>query len=157
GIGDIEEGVAKKNLDFFHIPIVVIHGVVPYAREGTYAFFNYQHQTRYPFAFLCSDIPQARLRAIEEALELPGKQGIMAILALKGDVSAVRSRLEPPGGLAPPTEAAGPQQGVEMAIRRGMLDLGDQLRSTDLFRSLSVAEAAVLGTFLERRTAEPGE
>src|SRR5262249_52599409 len=97
-IGDIEEGVAKKSLDFFHFPLAMVHGVVPYAPEGSFAFFNYQTRTRYPFALLSADIPKQRLAAIEQALALPGKEGIMALLALKNERSSARSSLEPPDG-----------------------------------------------------------
>ncbi len=156
-IGDIEEGVAKKSLDFFHLPLVVIHGVVPYAPEGSFAFFNYQTRTRYPFALLSADIPKPRLAAIEQALALPGREGIMALLALKAERSSTRSRLEPPDGLPALTEAQVPQQGVAMTVRLQSLEVGNWLRRTSFFHGLSVAEAAVLGTFLERSTAAPGE
>jgi CRP-like cAMP-binding protein len=148
--------VAKKNLDFFHIPTVLIRGVVPYAAEDSFGFFNYQRRTRYPFAFLCSDIPKSRLDAIGGALELPGKQGLMALLELKQQTFATPSTLAPDGGLPPLDEASVPQEGVPMATRREFLDIGEWLRGTTLFRGFSVAEAAVLGTFLERRTVTAG-
>lgn len=43
-----------------------------------------------------------------------------------------------------------------MAARREMLDLSERLRQTDLFQGLSVAEATVLGTFMERESAAAG-
>lgn len=156
-IGDIEEGVAKKNQDFFHLPTVIIRGVVPFAAEGSFGFLNYQSRTRYPWAVLSADIPKPRLDAIERALELPGKQGLMALLALKGEVSTVRSSLEPPEGLPALTATPVPQVEVPMAARLELLHLGDWLRANNLFHSLSPAEAAVLGTFLERCAAAPGE
>ncbi len=155
-IGDIELNVAKKNQDFFQLPTVVIRGVVPYAHEGSYGFFNYQYRTRYPYAFLCSDIQTPRLDAIESALELPGAEGVLALLALKNSATCPRSSLEPPGGLPPLDDAVVPQQGVPMAARRQLLDVGEWLRGTRLFHGLSVAEAAVLGTFMERCTVEAG-
>jgi len=156
-VGDLEEGVAKKSLDFFHLPLAMIHGVVPYAPEGSYGFLNYQTRTRYPFALLAADIPKGRLTAIEQALTLPGKKGIMALLAMKNERSSVRSSLEPPEGLAALTDAHVPQQGVAMTVRRQCLEVGNWLRRTNFFHSLSVSEAAVLGTFLARSTAAPGE
>jgi hypothetical protein len=156
-IGDIEIAVVKKNLDFFHVPTVLVHGVVPYAPEGSFGFRNYQNRSRYPFAFLSSDISRARLDAIEQALQQPGKKGVLALLALKSERSMARSTLEPLEGLAPLTDLEVPQQGVSMASRRESLDLGAWLRTTRFFESLSVAEAAVLGTFLERCTAAAGE
>ena len=156
-VGDLELGVAKKNQDFFHLPTVIIRGVVPYAPDGSFGFFNYQTRTRYPYAFLSADIQRDRLDAIEAALERPGKEGLLALLAMKGEPFAIRSSLEPEGGLSALNAADVPQSGVAMAERRQMLDLGDRVRAVTPFRSLSVPEATVLGTFLERRAVEPGE
>jgi cyclic nucleotide-binding protein len=159
-IGCIEEEVAKKNMDFFHVPLVVIHGVVPYFSEGLiYWRTHFESCNEYPFAFLVSDLSHAmhRLKAIEQALNLPVKQGIMALLGLKHDLEGSRSSLEPPGGLPPLADAAVPQKGVPMQTRGQWLELGGWLRTSSLFSSLSVAEAAVLGTFMERCSAEAGD
>ncbi|HLZ31417.1 MAG TPA: cyclic nucleotide-binding domain-containing protein [Chloroflexota bacterium] len=159
-IGDLEEGVAKQNLDFFHIPLVVLHGTVPYEPEASYFFPRYQFCTVYPFSILASDIDAAalaRLDAVERALALPGKQALVALIALKKDIPEPRSTLEAPEGLAPLTNADLPQRGVSMATRRQLLDAGEQLRTTDLFHDLSVAEATILGTFMERREHQPDE
>src|SRR4030095_15647225 len=40
--GDLEEGVAKRNLDFFQIPVALIHGVVPYVGPDAPAWSAYQ-------------------------------------------------------------------------------------------------------------------
>ena len=156
-IGDIEEGVAKKTMDFFHIPTVVIHGVLPYVAQDAFLWLRFQFRTCYPFAFLCADLSMRRLAAIEEALALPGKQGIMRLFELKLERDQGKSSLEPPGGLPPLAEAAVPQQDVAMQTRRQMIDVGDWLRKTDLFSGLSSAEATVLGTFMERHTVGSGE
>jgi CRP-like cAMP-binding protein len=159
-IGDLEEGVAKQNLDFFHVPLVVLHGTVPYEPEASYFYPRYQYCTVYPFSILASDITSAtlkRLDAVERALELPGKQGLVALITLKKDIPLPRSTLESPDGLAPLTNADLPQRDVSMTTRRQLLDAGEQLRTTTLFRDLSVAEAAILGTFMERRQYAPGE
>jgi cAMP-dependent protein kinase regulator len=159
-IGDLEEGVAKQNLDFFHVPLVVLHGTVPYEPEASYFYPRYQFCTVYPFSILASDISSAtlaRLDAVEQALALPGKQGLVALIALKKDVQTPRSTLEGPEGLAALTNADLPQRGVSMEMRRQLLDAGEQLRTTHLFRDLSVAEATVLGTFMDRREHQPGD
>lgn len=159
-IGDLEEGVAKQNLDFFHAPMVVIHGTVPYEAEASYFFPRYQFCAVYPFAALATDISQqmlSRLDAIEAALELPGKAGLLSLFRLKRDVVDTRSTLIPTEGLSELTDANMAQKGVAMASRRQMLDLAGQLRQTDLFAGLSVAEATVLGTFMERMTVPAGE
>ena len=81
----------------------------------------------------------------------------MALLTLKRDLRAARSSLEPSGGLPSLTDAAVPQEGVPLQTRGQWLELGTWLRSSNLFSSLSVAEAAVLGTFMERHVAAAGE
>jgi len=159
-IGDLEEGVAKQNLDFFHVPLVVLHGTVPYEPEASYFFPRYQFCTVYPFSILASDISSAtlaRLDAVERALALPGKQALVALIGLKKQLVSRRSTLEAPEGLAPLTNTDLEQRGVPMETRRRLLDAGERLRTTTLFRDLSVAEATVLGTFLERRQYQPGQ
>lgn len=156
-IGDVEEHVARRSLDFFHIPSLVVRGVVPYAAEGTYGFLNYQYRARYPCIFLCSDIPSERLATVEQALGCAGKDGVRSLLALKTDLSRGHSSLEPPEGLAAITEATVPEQGGAMPQRRQLLNIGDWLRGRSFFRDLSVAEAAVLGTFMVRQTAAGGD
>jgi CRP-like cAMP-binding protein len=157
-IGDIEEGVAKRNLDLFHIPTVVIHGVIPYVPEDAFVFPGcYQYRTRYPFAFLCSDIPLARLAAIEAALAQPGRQGIRALLALRRDTLIARSSLLPSEGLPVLTDMAVQQEGVMMEERRQLLRIGEWLRTTDLFHSLTIAEATVLATLMERQEVAAGD
>ena len=157
-VGDLEEAVAKENLDYFHVPTVVIRGTLPYEPEAGYLFPRYQHHAVFPFAFLTADLATAlpRLASIERALSLPGKRGLLALLALKGDAGAGTSSLEPPEGLPPLAAHELPQRGVAMPARRQLRELGEWLRATDLFSGLSVAEATVLGTLLERREVPAG-
>lgn len=159
-IGDLEEGVAKQNLDFFHVPMVVIHGTVPFEAEASYFYPRYQFSTVYPFAVLASDISKqmlSRLDAIEEALEQPGKAGLLGLFKLKRDIVTPRSTLEPTEGLDPLTDASVPQQGVAMSDRLLMIDLAGRLRQSHLFEGLSMAEATVLGTFMNRQDVAAGE
>ena len=142
---------------FFHVPSVIVHGVVPYVARESYPFPSYERQTRYPSTFLASDISRDRLDQIEAALAQPGKQGLAALFQLKADVRSSPSSLEPPGGLAALADAPLAQQGVPMEARLALRELGDWLRTTDAFASLSSAEAAVLATLLERRTAAAGD
>jgi hypothetical protein len=58
-IGDLEEGVAKHNLDFLHVPCVVIHGTVPCPDGASHLYPRYRMHTVYPFACLTSDIASA--------------------------------------------------------------------------------------------------
>jgi hypothetical protein len=140
--------------------MVVLHGTVPYEAEASYFYPRYQFCTVYPFAALASDISRdmlARLDAIEEALDQPAKAGLLALFRLKREHADPRSTAIPPEGLPPLADASVPQEGVPMASRRLMLDLANNLRQTNLFGGLSGAEATILGTFMERVSAEPGE
>jgi hypothetical protein len=157
-VGDFEEAIAKQNMDFFHVPLVVLHGTVPYEGETAYLYPRYQYRTVYPFASLVSDSEAAmpRLAAIDRALSRPGKRGILALMRMKGDPSPFRSSLEPPGGLPSLAEAVVPQKGVAMSARYEMIREGEHLRSTEPFGSLSPPEAAVLRSFMERIDVEQG-
>jgi CRP-like cAMP-binding protein len=144
--------VAKPNLDFFHAPTVVVHGAVHYFSPGSYLQRSYEVGTAYPFALLVADLAGAlpRLEAVEKALALPGRHAILALLTLRKDRGLARSSLEPAQGLPVLTDAVVAEQSASMSTRRRILDFGEELRSTDLFHELSVSEAAVLGTFMDR-------
>lgn len=152
-IGDLEEHVAKQNLDFFHVPSVVIHGTVPYQPNASYLYPRYQLHTVHPFACLTSDISTAlpRLHAIDQALSRPGKLGLLALLRLKArhDPPAV-SMLHPGPANHLLAELRLPQPGTGMQARSRLLDQGGRLRQCELFAPLSVAEAAMLCTLMER-------
>ena len=157
-VGDLEEGVAKQNLDFFHVPLVVLHGTMPVEGEDSWLFPRYLYRTVFPFACLASDAANAlpRLDEIETALGRPGKLGLLSLMRLRGDGGkGIRSSLEPEGGLAPLTEAQLPQKGVAMSDRREVREAGERLRETELFAGLSDAEAAVLATFVQEVDIEP--
>ncbi len=156
-IGDVETGVAKKAMDYFQLPTILIRGTVPYCDESSFGFFNYQHRTRHPFALHCADISAHRLSAVDAALSQPGQRGIEALLALRADACASRSSFEPAGGLPPLNTMDITQAGVAMAKRREMLKLGEWLRRTAPLRGLSVAEAAALGTLVHRTTFQAGD
>ena len=159
-IGDFEEEVAKRNIEFFHVPLVVLHGVVPYSGEQAYLREHVQASAVYPFAFLASDLSLAteRLAAVEAALALSGREGLRALLSLKADgATGFRSSLEPAEGITPLNEVVLPLERIDMDVRRQWLDAGDALRKADPFSSLSGAEAAVLARFMERVEAQPKE
>jgi hypothetical protein len=158
-IGDIEDGVVRRNMEYFHMPFVVLHGVVPYANEDAYLRPHVASSLVYPFAFLVSDLAASipRLDAIDRALHRPGKQGVMALLALRGQPGTLRSSLEPAEGLPPLNDSTVLSSDAPMETRQRFLDRGAWLRATPLFRRLSSAEAAVLGTLLEESLAAEGE
>jgi cyclic nucleotide-binding protein len=158
-VGELEEAAAKRNLDYFNVPTVLVHGGLSYAAEDSLVLPHYEAHEPRPFAFLVSDLVSSlgRCTAVEEALDLPGSQGLLALLGLKNEIRVPRSTLLPLEGLPLLTEATVPQQSGPMRARRQVLDVGERLRKMPLFGSLSVAEAAVLGTFMERIEAVPGE
>jgi hypothetical protein len=158
-IGDIEENVVKQNLDYFHLPLIIIHGTVVHVSETSYKYPMYLHRNHYPFAILVSDMSRAleRWDIIEQALTLPGKRALAALLALRRDMPAYTSSLEPSEGLAPLTDTDLPERRAAMPVRRRLLDAGERLRATDLLRSLTIGEATVLGTLMERCEAAAGD
>jgi hypothetical protein len=157
-IGDLEENVAKHNLDFLHVPCAVIHGTVPYLGGASHLYPRYQLHTVYPFACLVSDIATAlpRLRAIEEALATPGERGLMSLLQLRSQGTSAPSMLCPArnGGQA---ELRLPQQQTGMRERGRLLDQGAWLRRLRPFASLSAAEAALVCTRLQRLRIRAGQ
>jgi len=157
-VGDLEEGVAKQNLDFFKVPLVVVHGTMPLQEDDSWLFPRYLRRTVFPFALLASDASQSvpRLDEIEKCLERPGKLGLLSLMRLRNqEGSPVRSSLAPEGGLVSLTDTSLTQIDVPMAERREVRAAGDRLTATDLFSGLSDAEAAVLSTFLEPLSVEP--
>ncbi len=159
-LGDFEEGIAQARLAYFHVPMAVLHGTIPYEAETAWLYRRYQHRTVFPFAVLRDDLPLARARgkSIDRALSLPGKLALIRLSFLRRHQSPHRSSLEPKGGLPALAEAVVLRQPeVAMADRLELIHEGERLRQAPLFADLSVAEAAVLGTRLERRTVGPGE
>jgi len=150
---------ASLGFHFFHAPTVVLHGSVPYTTPDAYLFRRFVERTCFPFAFLTADVPSAmpRLLAMEAALAQPGRSGLVALLALKTDTRALLSSLVSAEGLPALTDANVPQHGVPMETRRQMLDVGEWLTTTRTFASLAPAEAAVLGTFMERLDVSMGD
>jgi CRP-like cAMP-binding protein len=152
-VGDFEEGVAMQNLAFFHMPLVVLHATVPYESEDAWLHHRYRYRTVFPFALLVADLErcQARVAEIEAALELPGFDAIVTLAELREDRRIAPSSLVPPGGLP---EVSGLEALVQhetaMSDRFALVEAGERLRSADLFRDLSTAEAAVVGTLFER-------
>lgn len=158
-VGDLEERIAKRTLDFFHIPTVLIRGVVPFSPEASYFFPRNQYCTVYPFAVLADDLKSSlpRFEAIEAALTLPGAGGLKALFALKKSSASLHSSLEPEGGLAPLTSTELPDQGGEMRSRELLLDIAADLRQFDAFTELSDSEMRLLGGFMGRCFFNPGD
>jgi CRP-like cAMP-binding protein len=158
-VGDLEEHVAKQNLDFFHVPSVVMHGTVPYAGSASYLSPRYRLHTVYPFACLTSDIATAlpRLDAVERALAKPGKRGLLALLWLRSHGAPAASMLCPAQQADLVGELSLAQHQTSMTERSTLLRQGAWLRQLAPFSGLSVAEAALLCSQMQQIEIEAGE
>jgi len=157
-VGDLEEGVAKQNLDFFKVPLVVVHGTMPLQDDDSWLFPRYLRRSVFPFALLASDAAQSvpRLDEIEKCLERPGKLGLLSLMRLRNqEGAAVRSSLARDGGIGALTDTTLTQVDVPMTERRQVRAAGEKLGATPLFAGLSDAEAAVLSTFVESVSVDP--
>jgi hypothetical protein len=151
-IGQFEEGVAKRNTDFFHYPTLVFHGALPFLPAGEYGRQHFEESSYYPFAFLVEDLSgsEQRVATVERALDLPGQEGLASLLTLRASGGSPGSTLEPVGGLPVLTDTPLDQHTLSMDQRQPMLALGWRLHASSLFESLTPAEATVLGSFMER-------
>ena len=93
-IGGLEEAVVKRNMAYFHWPVLVVHADASSARVDPFLLPYFQNHTIYPFAMSTADLPVSvpRLAAIEQALALPGRAGVVALLALKAGSRTPHSR-----------------------------------------------------------------
>lgn len=157
-VGDLEINVAKQTLDFFHVPVVLVKGVIPYSPEFSYFYPRNQHCTVYPFAALTEDVERTveRLGMIESALEAEGREGLRQIFALKRTAASPLSTLEPPEGLPALATEEIPDQGGSMAQRKEVLETAEDLRAFDPFQGLTEAERRLLGGFMEREEYPAG-
>lgn len=92
-LGDFEEGIAQARLAYFHVPMAVLHGTIPYEAETAWLYRRYRHRTVFPFAVHVADLPLARARgkAIDLAMSLPGKLALVALAFLRRFESPHRS------------------------------------------------------------------
>jgi hypothetical protein len=73
-VGDIDERVAKRNLDYFHVPLVILHAARLSTTPDDYLYPHWTRDPCAPFGFWVQDLLGSTLRvaAIEEALAKPG-------------------------------------------------------------------------------------
>jgi CRP-like cAMP-binding protein len=156
-VGSFEDAVGRRNLDYFHIPLVVIRGTVPCPEQDSLLAPRYCDCATYPFAILVDDVVgcENRLGAIERALSRHGREAILALLALKDHGSGRPSSLEPTGGLPALSATGVAQRELSADARCQLRHLGDLLRMARPLCGLSDGEAAVLASFMV--LAEPAE
>jgi hypothetical protein len=101
-VGDLEETVAKANMDFFGVPVSTLPGTVPRLPDTSFLAPRYATRTVRPFAYLVDDQDPAldRLAAVEAALELPGLACLIELVRLS------RTPLDPPPSALTPHFAA---------------------------------------------------
>jgi hypothetical protein len=146
-VGDIEEGIVKRKLEYFHVPMVVIRGALPVTADDHYLRPHFEHQVCVAFACLVSDLQYTvlqRLQTIEAALDVPGRSGLQQLLQLRRSSAAPRSSLEPEAGLSTLDRSLAPRHGTSMASRRRFVEDAGRLRSFAPFNQLTIGEAMVL-------------
>ncbi len=159
-VGDLEPTVAKNNLDFFGGRLVVLPATVPYLPETSYLVPRYEQRTVCPFALLTADSAQSvdRLARIEAALELPGQQGLAALLALKQDVEpGTWSTLTPGEAAAALVNTPVAHQDVPMHSRRLVLARAQRVQRFAPLAGLSRGEAVALASCLIEVEVDTGE
>lgn len=149
-IGDLELGVAKHNLDFFHVPATLLHDTVPLSGADSYLGPRYQDHDVHPFAVYVSDVTAAlpRLHAVESALELPGPHALGALAALATDARPAPSSLTPADGCRC-TPSPVRQRETPMEQRRLWRERAQMLQGVEALAGLSLAEATRLAGELE--------
>jgi CRP-like cAMP-binding protein len=158
-VGEFEDAVARKNLEFLHTPMVVVRGGLPTVDPNHHHLPGLEGHARYPFAVLVSDMGSmaARLAAVETALSQPGQRALRALLALKDVASRATSSLAPEGGLPRLANTPLPQRELRVVERRPARARGDHLRSFAPLAGLPETETTTLCTLLEEARVEPEE
>jgi hypothetical protein len=151
-VGEFEDVVARRHLEFLHAPFVMLRGGLPAFPGDHFLAPALDRRARYPFAGWISDLggTAGRLAAIEAALATPGDAGLTALAALRDDAGAVRpSSLEPPGGVPSLSNTALPQREIGLEERLRARERGRELFGFPAFAGLSETEATTLRTFLD--------
>jgi methyltransferase (TIGR00027 family) len=158
-VGQLEPSRVQRNLEFFHIPLVVLRGGLPCFAPGHPLDPGLEGRDRYPFAFAVADLAgtASRLDAIEAALALPDAQALPALFALKRIRSQVRSSLLPASGLPALADTPLAQRSMSTEQRRRARELGAGLARFRAFSGLSDSERTTLRTFATERRVEPGD
>jgi hypothetical protein len=156
-VGEFEDAVARRHLEFFHTPFVMLRGGLPTFPTGHFLGPALERRARYPFAVLVSDLTamSERAGAIEAALAAPGI-GPLAALASTPPPGTVSSLAPAPGG-ADLADEPSPQRRLSLQERRRARERGEWLRSLPPFSSLSEAEATTLHGLLREVRAKRGD
>lgn len=159
-VGDLEPKVAKLNLEFFGIQMVMLQDTAPRVPATSFLEPRYDKRDVRPFAFLTGDMAAAlpRLAEVERALDLPGRQCLLALLRLRntqgGDdwstlAPAVTSAVRRPAEAALAGRLPLPRS--ELAAR------ADELQQAPLLKCLSRTEIVALASNVEDVQVARGE
>ena len=157
-VGQLEPSRVQRNLEFFHIPLVVLRGGLPCFAPGHPLNPGLEGRERYPFAFAVADLAgtASRLDAIEAALALPDSQALAALVALKRIRSEARSTLLPASGLPALADTPLPQRSMSIGERWRARELGERFACFRAFTGLSDSERTTLGAFATETRVERG-
>ena len=158
-VGEFEDVVARRHLEFLHAPFVMLRGGLPVFATEHFLAPALDGRARYPFAGWVSDLTAMtdRLEAIEAALATPGEAGLIALAALRKAAGEVRpSSLEPPRGVPSLADTALPQRDIGLEERLRARERGHGLRRFRALAGLSETEATTLHAFLDEVTVRSG-
>lgn len=159
-VGEFEDVVARRHLEFLHAPFVMLRGGLPAFEAEHFLAPALDGRARYPFAGWVSDLTaiSGRLEAIEAALATPGDAGLIALARLREAAAEVgTSSLEPPGGVPRLADTALPQRDTSLEERLRARGRGRRLRRFPALAELSDTEAMTLRAFLDQMTVRAGE
>jgi hypothetical protein len=158
-VGEFEDSVARRNLEFLDAPFAVLRGGLPAFDAGHFLSPALDRRARYPFAGLVSDLTAAagRAAAIEAALAAPGIRALAELAAEARREPRPRSSLLGPDGIPELADTALPQRRLSLAKRRRARARGDRLRSFAPFASLSDTESVTLQDILVEVRARRGD
>ena len=158
-IGEFETNGVRRNLEFFHTPMVVLAGGLPVFAPGHPLNAALDGRDRHPFAFLVTDLAsmESRLDAIEEALAQPDPHGLAALAALKRVPYSTPSALVPASGIPTLCNTPLPQSSTSLTERRRARELGRRLRAFSPFAGLSDTECTTLRMLAQESQFAAGE
>ena len=159
-VGEFEDVVARRHLEFLHAPFVMLRGGLPAFSAAHFLAPALAGRARYPFAGWVSDLTglDGRLRTIEAALAIPGDAGLISLAALRESAPDVpRSSLEPAGGVPVLANTPLPQRETGLQARLRARERGRRLRGYTGLAGLSESEATTLHTLLDTMTVGRGQ
>ena len=145
-IGQVEPSRVQRNLEFMHVPLVVLRSGLPCFGPQHPLNRGLEGRDRYPFAFAVADLGPtvARGHVVEAALALPDRAALSALAALNRTCGAPPSSLVPPGGLPALADTPLPQRELSTGERRRLRARGDALARFSAFADLSDSERTTL-------------